>query len=64
MKFTLALVAAVSANRYENMNEDELLVNLESTLVSAQQSQNPTNLRNIAYVLPIFIINGIRLNFL
>merc|ERR1712166_1547757 len=39
MKFTLALVAAVSANRYENMNEDELLVNLSSTLSSALDSE-------------------------
>merc|ERR1719158_1437502 len=38
MKFTL-FVAAVSANRYENMNEDDLLVNLESTLSSALSSE-------------------------
>merc|ERR1739848_119423 len=38
MKFTL-LVAAVAANRYENMNEDELLVNLSSTLSSALDSE-------------------------
>merc|ERR1719498_1292312 len=30
MKF-FALIAAVSANQYDSMNEDELLVNLEST---------------------------------
>merc|ERR1711998_559503 len=34
-----ALIAAVSANRYENMNEDDLLVNLESTLSSALSSE-------------------------
>merc|ERR1711981_1194557 len=38
-KFTLALVATVAANRYENMNEDELLVNLSSTLSSALDSE-------------------------
>jgi hypothetical protein len=37
--FALAAIAAVSATQYDNMNEDELLVNLESTLVSAQQSE-------------------------
>merc|ERR1719362_2555493 len=34
MKFAAALIATVAANRYENMNEDDLLVNLESTLSS------------------------------
>merc|ERR1712222_209875 len=37
--FALAAVAAVSASQYDNMNEDELLVNLESTLSSAQRSE-------------------------
>ena len=37
MKFTL-LAAAVAANRYDNMTEDDLLVNLESTLSSALSS--------------------------
>ena len=35
MKFTLALTAAVAANKYDSMNEDYLLVSLESTLSSA-----------------------------
>merc|ERR1719218_315678 len=35
MKFAAALIATVAANRYESMNEDDLLVNLESTLSSA-----------------------------
>ena len=40
MKFAAAaLLATVSANRYESMNEDELLVNLESTLSSALSSE-------------------------
>ena len=39
MKFAAALLAVVSANQYEDMNEDELLVNLESTLSSAQRSE-------------------------
>ena len=40
MKFAaVALLATVSANRYESMNEDELLVNLESTLSSALSSE-------------------------
>ena len=40
MKFAvIALVAAVSANRFDSMNEDELLVNLESTLSSALTSE-------------------------
>merc|ERR1719313_1583358 len=38
MKFAAALIATVAANRYENMNEDDLLVNLESTLSSALSS--------------------------
>merc|ERR1712100_552395 len=38
MKFALA-IATVAANRYENMHEDELLVNLESTLSSALDSE-------------------------
>merc|ERR1712100_622608 len=38
MKF-LALAAAVSASKYDQMNEDELLVSLESTLSSAQRSE-------------------------
>merc|ERR1719247_922544 len=39
MKFAAALIAAVAANKYDSMNEDELLVNLESTLNSAQRSE-------------------------
>merc|ERR1739841_376506 len=39
MKFAAALIATVAANRYENMNEDDLLVNLESTLNSALHSE-------------------------
>merc|ERR1719353_1934515 len=38
MKFT-AFAVAVAANRYENMNEDDLLVNLDSTLSSALSSE-------------------------
>merc|ERR1711988_497916 len=38
MKFT-AFAIAVAANRYESMNEDDLLVSLESTLSSAQRSE-------------------------
>merc|ERR1711998_660663 len=38
MKFA-ALIAAVAANQYDSMNEDELLVSLESTLSSAQRSE-------------------------
>merc|ERR1719362_937266 len=34
MKFAAALIATVAANRYENMNEDDLLVNLASALSS------------------------------
>ena len=39
MKFAAALLATVAANKYESMNEDELLVSLESTLSSAQRSE-------------------------
>ena len=39
MKFAAALIATVAANRYESMNEDDLLVNLESTLSSALSSE-------------------------
>ena len=39
MKFAAALIATVAANRYENMNEDDLLDNLESTLSSALSSE-------------------------
>merc|ERR1711879_1057842 len=38
MKFA-ALIAAVAANQYDSMNEDELLVSLESNLSSAQRSE-------------------------
>ena len=38
MKF-FALVAAASATQFSQMNEDELLVNLESTLSSAIASE-------------------------
>ena len=38
MKF-LALVAAVSANTYDFMGEDDLLAQLETTLNSAQRSE-------------------------
>jgi len=38
MKF-FALIAAVAASKYDQMNEDELLVSLESTLSSAQRSE-------------------------
>merc|ERR1711918_217586 len=38
MKFT-AFVALAAANQYDSMNEDELLVNLESTLSSALSSE-------------------------
>ena len=38
MKFA-AIIAVVSANRYDSMNEDDLLVNLESTLSSALSSE-------------------------
>ena len=38
MKFC-ALIAAVAANQYDSMNEDELLVNLESSLSSALSSE-------------------------
>ena len=40
MKFaTAALVATVSAVKFEHMNEDELLVNLQSTLSSSLASE-------------------------
>ena len=39
MKFALIAIAAVSANQYDSMNEDELLVNLESSLSSALSSE-------------------------
>merc|ERR1712188_187741 len=38
MKF-IALIAAVAANKYDQMNEDELLTQLGSTLSSAQMSE-------------------------
>merc|ERR1711908_244910 len=38
MKFA-AILAVVAANRYDSMNEDDLLVNLESTLSSALSSE-------------------------
>ena len=38
MKFAL-FVAAVAATKYDHMNEDELLVNLSSTLSSALESE-------------------------
>ena len=38
MKF-LAFAAAVSASKYDSMNEDELLVSLESNLSSALSSE-------------------------
>jgi len=38
MKFTL-LAATAAASRYSQMNEDELLVNLESTLTSSLASE-------------------------
>jgi hypothetical protein len=37
--FALAALATVSANKYDSMSEDELLVNLQSTLSSAQRSE-------------------------
>ena len=37
--FAVAALATVSANQYESMNEDELLVNLESILSSAFSSE-------------------------
>ena len=39
MKFTLALIATVSAAKYDLMNEDELLVSLSSNLESALASE-------------------------
>ena len=38
MKFSL-LVATAAASQFSNMNEDELLVNLESTLASSLSSE-------------------------
>ena len=38
MKF-FALIATVAASQYDSMTEDELLVNLESTLSSALSSE-------------------------
>ena len=37
--FAIATIATVSANQFESMNEDQLLVNLESTLSSALSSE-------------------------
>ena len=39
MKFAVALIAAVSANQFESMNEDELLAHLSTNLSSAQRSE-------------------------
>ena len=40
MKFaTAALIATVSASQFDNMNEDELLTSLSSTLSSALDSE-------------------------
>merc|ERR1712022_86943 len=39
MKFAAALIATVAANRYESMNEDDLLVNLSTELSSALSSE-------------------------
>ena len=39
MKFIALLVAAASANTYDNMGEDQLLAQLQVTLRSAQQSE-------------------------
>merc|ERR1712222_2314 len=39
MKFAAALIAVVSANQFESMNEDDLLVSLESNLNSALSSE-------------------------
>merc|ERR1712166_1356281 len=39
MKFFAIAAVAVSANRFDSMHEDELLVNLESTLSSALSSE-------------------------
>merc|ERR1719272_213843 len=38
MKFA-CLIAVAAASKYDQMNEDELLVSLESTLSSAQRSE-------------------------
>ena len=37
--FALAALATVSASKYDQMNEDELLAQLSSTLSSAQRSE-------------------------
>ena len=39
MKFATALIATVAANQFESMNEDDLLVSLESSLNSALSSE-------------------------
>ena len=39
MKFTLALIAAAAATKYDHMSEDELLVSLSNTLSSALESE-------------------------
>merc|ERR1712010_73322 len=39
MKFAVALIAVASANQFESMNEDDLLVSLESNLNSALSSE-------------------------
>ena len=39
MKFATVLVAAVAANQYDFMGEDDLLAQLETTLNSAQRSE-------------------------
>ena len=39
MKFAAALIAVASANQFESMNEDDLLVSLESNLNSALSSE-------------------------
>ena len=39
MKFTLALIATVSALKFDHMNEDELLAQLSSHLSAAQMSE-------------------------
>merc|ERR1712167_508597 len=40
MKFLAVALATVAANQFDSMNEDELLVNLESTLSSALSSED------------------------
>ena len=39
MKFAAALIATVAANKYDHMNEDELLSQLSSNLSSALASE-------------------------